>query len=380
MTKQFIFSISLVLVLLSGCSEPSSPAASAGLAQPQPQRVSVVTVQEQPIVLSNTLPGRVNAFRQSLVRPQVNGVITERLFEQGTVVKKGQQLYQIDDIQYKAALNSAKADVLSAKANVRRVKAKTNRYKNLLSSNSISQQDYDDVIAELAQAEAAVSVAEASVKMAEVNVEYTRVLAPISGRISRSYVTEGTLVTSNQAATLATITQLDPIYVDMQISGAEVLKMQQQYSFDNALPVKLIVDENSGDLYPDTGKLEFAEVMVDSSTGSLTLRAIFPNPNHVLLPGLFVRTEIIFAERTALVVPQRATIRQPDGGLTVYVVDKDNIAQLRPIMSSGVYKDQWIVTDGLAPGDTIIIAGYHKIRPGALVSPQPWQAANNPAQ
>jgi membrane fusion protein (multidrug efflux system) len=322
----------------------------------------------------------VNAFRQSLVRPQVNGVITERLFEQGTVVKKGQQLYQIDDIQYKAALNSAKADVLSAKANVRRVKAKTNRYKNLLSSNSISQQDYDDVIAELAQAEAAVSVAEASVKMAEVNVEYTRVLAPISGRISRSYVTEGTLVTSNQAATLATITQLDPIYVDMQISGAEVLKMQQQYSFDNALPVKLIVDENSGDLYPDTGKLEFAEVMVDSSTGSLTLRAIFPNPNHVLLPGLFVRTEIIFAERTALVVPQRATIRQPDGGLTVYVVDKDNIAQLRPIMSSGVYKDQWIVTDGLAPGDTIIIAGYHKIRPGALVSPQPWQAANNPAQ
>jgi membrane fusion protein, multidrug efflux system len=335
--------------------------------------VAVYEVKSHSVSLKYELPGRITPYRQSQVRPQVDGIIVERLFEEGANVEKGDQLYQIDDKRYAAALNSALADLESAKANVKKVESLANRYKELVKIDAVSQQEYDDAKAELDQAKAAIAVAEAAVDLAQVNLDYTKVYAPISGRISRSFVTEGTLVTANQQQFLATITQLDPVYVDMQQSGEIAIGLRARMLGKDSIPVTLTLTEKADVQYGETGTLKFSEVTVNETTGSIALRALMPNPDGLLLPGLFVRATLDLGEDEALLVPQRATIRNPKGGLTVWVLNENNEASPRPLQIEQAYEDNWIVTGGVEAGDQIVIEGYQKIQPGMAVTPSPWQ-------
>lgn len=354
-------------------------AAGGAAAGRPPQAVAVLELKPQTVTFAQQLPGRVSPYRQSQVRPQVDGIITARLFEEGADVEEGQQLYQIDDARYKAALNSAMADLQSAEANLKTVEARAKRYEELVKIDAVSQQEYDDVKAQLDQAKAAIAVAQAAVDTAQVNMNYTKVYAPIAGRISRSFVTEGTLVTANQAQFLATITQLDPVYIDMQASGTEALYLRSRMMGQETVPVHLTLDDKTGKDYPREGTLKFSEVTVDETTGSIALRALMPNPDALLLPGMFVRATLDLGRDEVLLVPQRATIRTPEGGLTVWVVDGEGKAQPRPVQVEQAYENNWIVAGGLKAGDTVIVEGYQKVAPGAPVSPVPWQQGETPA-
>ncbi|MGD9649159.1 MAG: efflux RND transporter periplasmic adaptor subunit [Dongiaceae bacterium] len=373
--------IVLIVLLVAGGwyfwsgKERGPQGAASGAARP-PAAVSILELQPQDLTFYQKLPGRVSPYRQSQVRPQVDGIITARLFEEGANIEKGQQLYQIDDARYKAALNSAIADLKSAKANIQTVEARAKRYEDLVKINAVSKQEYDDVKAQLDQAKAAIAVAQAAVDVAQVNLDYTKVYAPISGRISRSFVTEGTLVTANQSQYLATITQLDPVYVDMQQSGEEAISLRSRMAGKEAIPVRLTLDNAGEKTYPHEGTLKFSEVTVDETTGSVALRALIPNPEGVLLPGLFVRATVDLGQDKVLVVPQRATMRSPDGGLTAWIVDEKNQAQQRVIKVEQARDDGWIVTDGLKAGDKVIVEGYQKIGPGATVVPEPWKKSD----
>ena len=357
------------LLAVSACKDSSNttPNSTAPAAT-----VSVMTLSSQSVEFSMTLPGRVTPFRQSQVRPQVDGVVTKRLFEEGAQVKQGQQLYQIDDARFAARLNSALADLESVKANLKAIKAKSARYKDLVSRNAVSQQEYDDVIAQTAQAQAAISVAQADIAVAKVNVDYTKVYAPIDGQISRSYVTEGALVTTNQSQPLATITQLNPVYLDMQESGRAVLELREEMRKHSSLPVTVVVDETKGSIYEHVGEVKFSEVTVDESTGSITLRAIVPNPDSILLPGLFVKGRISTGTVEGILVPQRATIRQPDGSITVYIVNDKQVVEMRKIEPLRTIDSNYVVNDGVEAGQTLIVVGYQKVKPGAVVNTVPW--------
>ncbi len=360
-----------LLTTVYACSD-ASKSPQGQMQQPAPS-VSFITLEKQKVEISMDLPGRVTPFRQSHVRPQVDGVIIKRFFEEGAQVKQGQQLYQIDDARYKAQLNSALADVKSAVANQKTMQAKAARYKDLVSRNAVSQQDYDDVIAQNEQANAKISVAEAQVDVAQVNVDYTKVYAPIDGRISRSYVTEGALVTSNQAQQLASITQLDPIYIDMQESGSAILELRKEMQQIQELPVTLLINETSNEFYAHQGRLKFSEVTIDQSTGAVTLRAIVPNPDGILLPGLFVKTRVHVGAKEAVLIPHRATMRQADGSLVIYLVDDKNVVvakKINPIKSIG---SDYAVSTDIESGERLIISGYQKVRPGVVVNPQPWK-------
>lgn len=371
--------------LNSGNQQASlSPAAGpngGGMAMP----VSVLQLQQQTISVTHTLPGRIAASKQSQVRPQVNGIITARLFEEGAQVEKNQQLYQIDDARYKAALTSAQADLKSARSTINSIEARARRYEDLVKIDAVSRQEYDDVIAQLDQANAAVEVAKAAVEVARVNLAYTKVYAPISGQIGRSLFTEGALVTANQGEPLAVITQLDPVYIDMQQSSLDASMLQQARLLEGSdtIPVTIMIGDNNQAAYPHTGELKFSEVTIDQTTSSITLRAVSPNPEKTLLPGLFVRAIINIGERSALLVPQRATTRTPDGKINVWVVDTDNTAQPRVFETYGTHGDSWIVKNGLNAGETIIVEGYQKVGPGSQVIPSPWEGApqsNNSAE
>lgn len=363
----------IALIGINGCSNEDEPMQQGGQQGMPAHSVSVITLQKQPVVHEMVLPGRVSPSRQSQVRPQVDGVITERLFEEGAQVEKGQQLYQIDEARYLAQLNSAKADLKSAQANLKTLEAKARRYNDLVAKNAVSKQEYDDVIAQKEQAQAAISVAEAAVDVAKVNMGYTKVYAPISGRISRSYVTEGTLVTTNQSQQLATITQLDPVYIDMQESGSSILTLRQTMRSQGSMEVELTLDEVTGKRYTQTGSVKFSEVTVDETTGSVTLRAEMPNPEGILLPGLFVKGHVITGREEALLVPQRATTRQPDGSLSVYVVNQNNEVEGRTLEIGKIYRDQFVVLGGVEEGEQVIVTGYQKVKPGAKVNPTQWQ-------
>ena len=366
----------ITLIGVVGCSNEGEQAkAGAQQGMPAPS-VSVVTLKKQPVVHEMVLPGRVSPSRQSQVRPQVDGVITARLFEEGAQVEKGQQLYQIDEARYLAQLNSAKADLKSVEANLKTLEAKARRYDDLVAQNAVSKQEYDDVIAQKDQAQAAISVAEAAVDVARVNMGYTKVYAPISGRISRSFVTEGTLVTTNQAQQLATITQLDPVYIDMQESGSSIITLRQSMRKQGSMDVEVTVDEVTGERYDQMGSVKFSEVTVDETTGSVTLRAEMPNPDGVLLPGLFVKGHVITGRENALLVPQRATTRQPDGSLSVYVVNQNNEVVGRTLDIGKIYRDQYVVKSGVSEGEKVIVTGYQKVKPGAKVNPSEWQPSS----
>lgn len=343
-----------------------------------PPEVGVVTVQPRTVALTTELAGRIAPQLVAEVRPQVSGIVQKRVFAEGGDVKAGQVLYQIDPASYQAAYASAKAVQAKAEANLGTVKLKAERYQELVKIKAVSQQDNDDAQASLKLAEAELAATKAAVETARINLGYTRITAPISGRIGRSAVTDGALVTANQQAPLATIQQLGAMYVDLTQSSADLLKLKQNLasgklkrSAASQAKVKLILE--NGQPYPLPGTLKFSEVTVDQSTGSVTLRAVFPNPNQTLLPGMFVRAllEEGLSENTIL-VPQRGVSRNPKGEAVVMVVGAEEKVEPRVIKVARTVEDNWLVTDGLKPGDRVILEGIQKARPGTPVKAVPF--------
>lgn len=356
-----------VALLLAGCDDKPQPAAE------RPVQVGVTEIQPRDVAVTTELSGRVTAVRVSEVRPQVSGILKRRLFEEGSTVRAGQQLYQIDSDRYAANLASAEADVAKARANLKSVQAKAERYAALVKINAVSRQDYDDAVASLDQARAEVKTAAASLDLASIDLVYTRVNAPISGRIGKSSVTEGALVTANQSDALAIVTQLDPIYVDLSQSSVEMLKLRREIEAGRvdgksaAAEVSVTVDGDTAP-YPSPGSLQFSDVTVDQSTGMVTVRAVFPNPNHELLPGMFVRARISQGvRRGALTVPQKAVVRDAGGGAVVWMADAAGKAALRPVQLSHLVGPEWIVESGLGAGDKVIVDGIQNLRPGVAV-------------
>ena len=358
--------------LLSGCGRAGAKGPPMG-----PPSVGYVVVQTQPVTLTTELPGRTNPFLTSDVRPQVTGILKARLFTEGGDVRVGQVLYQIDPAPYKAALDQAKAQLLSAEANLATTKVKAERYGDLVKINAVAKQDFDDAEAAYKQADAAVAQNKASVEAAQINLGYTRVTAPISGRIGRSLVTPGALLTSGQTTALATIQTLDPIYVDVTQSADQLLALKRAIAggqLTGAGPssarVKLLLQD--GTPYPSEGILKFSEVTVDQTTGSVTLRAVFPNPNRLLLPGLYVRAVIVEGlQPEGILAPQAAVSRDEKGDATAFVVDAQDKAEQRVLKTGQAIGDAWLVTGGLKPGDRLITEGLLNVKPGAPVKPVP---------
>jgi len=348
--------------MLAGCGGSGPP-------KPPPPEVGVVTLQAEAVQLTTVLPGRTESYRASDVRPQVNGIVQRRLFTEGGTVAAGQPLYQIDPAPYIAAYNNAKAVLASTQA-------KAARYGSLFRQSAIAHQDYDD-------AQAAYLQAKANADAAAINLGYTKVLAPISGRISRSSVTEGALVTANQTTALATIQTLDPIYVDINQSSTELLNLKlavQGVLLTQAAPTeaRTTLTLDNGTAYPTPGKLEFSEVTVDASTGAVTLRAVFPNPGGVLLPGMFVRATIMEGSKPdAILAPQQAIGRNEKGDPTAYTVDTNGIARLHIIKVGQAVGDKWLVLDGLKAGDRLIVEGLQKVQADQPVHAVP--AGSKPA-
>ncbi|GHB10832.1 multidrug transporter [Shewanella indica] len=340
--------------------------------------VSVLEVKSAPQALQVQLPGRSIAFLEAEVRPQVNGIILKRSFTEGGDVKQGESLYQIDPSTYKASLQSAKADLARAEAALASAKATQARYQELVKTKYISKEEYDKADASYKEALAAVEVAKAAINTATINVNYTEVQAPISGRIGKSSVTAGALVTANQAQPLATIQQLDPINVDIVQSSTQMLRLKSMLkagklqASDDAEVTLLLED---GSTYDHKGRLQFAEVSVDQSTGSVTLRAEFPNPEHTLLPGMYVRAILnTGVDPQAILVPQKAITRSPKGEAVAMLVNGENKVEARVIKTADVINHQWRVTEGLKPGDKLIVEGLQKIRPGMPVTAKPMTA------
>ncbi len=352
----------------AGVADTAPAAGAPGGALP----VTAMTVESNNMDIFEELPGRTAAFKIAEIRPQVSGIVTERLFEEGTLVEQGQQLYQIDPTPYKAAHNSALATLKKAQANVKATQAKAVRYAELVIIDAVSKQEYDDVVAALDQAQADVAIGNAAVASAKVDLDYTKVYAPISGRIGKSTITQGALVTAGQAEPLATITQLDPIYVDVSQSSADVMRLRQNAALENVAeksPVTISID-SSGEAYPHAGTLEFSEVTVDETTGMVKLRATIPNPEQVLLPGLFVKAKIKQgSEDNAILIPQRAANRGPDGSLMVWVIGPDGMVNPLPIQTKREIGDQWLVSGGLQPGEKIALDSFQKMPPGMPVTP-----------
>lgn len=362
-------------LLLTACQD-KGPVATG---ERPPAEVIVVTVAPQQVGLTTELPGRAVAYRKAEVRPQVSGLLQERMFEEGTTVEAGQQLYQIDAARYEAAAQTAKANLAKTKANATSALAREKRYQNLLGQKAISQQDYDDALATSRQAAADVAVSEAALATAQIDLEYTRVVAPISGRIGKSNVTEGALVSAQQAGVLATIHQLDPIYVDLAQPAARILDLRRQImsgelAARDSAPVRVTLED--GTVYPHEGELQFTEMNVNESTGTVVVRALFPNPDQILLPGMFVRAQIQEGVRDqALLVPQRGVTRDRDGNATAMVVNRENKVELRTLVTTRAVGNQWLVESGLAAGDRVIVEGVQKVAPGATVSPTEADAA-----
>lgn len=372
----------LALALAACGGQPQQQGAGGQQAAPPP--VSYIVVQQQAVPLTSELPGRLSPYESSDVRPQVNGIILERLFTEGDMVRQGQPLYRIDAAPYRAAVASARAALTRAQATIANSEALARRYGELVKINAISKQDYENALASAAQARADVAAQRAALATAEIDLARTTIRAPISGRIGRSIYTTGALVSASQANALTTIQRLDPIYVDIQQSSADVLKLRQaimtgQVAKDGNARVGLKLED--GNDYGAQGTLRFADVTVDPATGSQIIRALFPNPNALLLPGMFVRAHLVEGtQQKAMVVPQRAVSRDERGNPVVLVVGAENKIEPRPIQTSRTAGDSWIVTGGLKPGDKVIVEGAMMLRPGMPVTPQPWNPNAKPAQ
>jgi membrane fusion protein, multidrug efflux system len=346
-------------VFLAGCGHQAPPPAP-------PPKVSVVVLKAESVRITTELPGRINAYRTADVRPQVSGIILKRLFVEGSEVKAGQQLYQIDPAPYRATYDSAIAAEASARA-------LWERYKPLVEANAVSKQDYDNAVASNLQAKAAVETA-------RINLIYTRVLSPITGRISRSFITEGALVTANQATALANVQQLDPVYVDVTQPSSTLVRLRREAAAgmlkqDAAGKTQVSIRLEDGSDYTHTGTLEFSEVTVDQTTGSVTLRALMSNPERLLLPGMFVREQIQEGVRQdAVLAPQQGVSHDQKGDPTALVVGPDNTVELRALQTDRAIGDQWLVTSGLKPGDRLIVEGLQLAKPGAKVQPEEYRS------
>lgn len=364
----------VLLPLLSACSggreKPAQPTPEAGY----------IVLKSETVPLDIELAGRTNAYEASDVRPQVSGVIQARLFKEGSIVHAGETLYRIDPSLYRAAVNQAQANLSSAEANREAAQAKAERYRPLAEIEAVAKQDYTDAAAAAKQATASIAQNRAALETARINLRFTTVPAPITGRIGRSLFTTGALVTSGQADPLATIQRLDPIFVDIQQSSADLLALRRSLASGNVVPsstgVRLTLED--GSQYPIVGTLEFSEVVVDPTTGAVTLRARFANPQGLLLPGMYVRAHLSQATTTnGILIPQQGVMRDPKGRATVMLVGADGKAELRDVTATRTIGDKWLVTDGVKPGDKVITEGLGKIKPGQAIKPMP--AGSKPA-
>ncbi|MDP1925661.1 MAG: efflux RND transporter periplasmic adaptor subunit [Thiobacillus sp.] len=361
------------VLLLSACGEQQQPPAGGPPAAPA---VTVVTVQPESVAQVAELPGRTVPYQVAELRPQVTGIVKARLFKEGSEVKLGQVLYRIDPATYQAAYDSARASQARAEANLEAARLKAVRYADLVKIQAVSTQANEEAQAGQKQAQADVGMARAALDKARVDLNYTRVASPIVGRIGRSTVTAGALVTANQAAALATVQQLDPIYVDLTQSSAELLNLKRALDSGklaraggNSVPVQLVLEDGSA--YAAEGKLEFSEVTVDQATGSVTLRAVFPNPKGELLPGMYVRARLTQGvNREAMLVPHAAVSRDPKGNATVMVVNAESKVEARIVKAEQSKDDKWVVTEGLTAGDRVIVEGLQKAKPGTQVQAQ----------
>jgi membrane fusion protein (multidrug efflux system) len=376
--KQIVVGGALITTLiLGGCGQQTN---KGGSPPGGPAEVAVVTIQPKRLVITTELAGRTSANRVAELRPQVSGVIQKRLFKEGSDIKVGQALYQIDPATYQAALDNAKAALGRAEANLPAIRLKADRLRELLIEKAVSQQDYDDVSAALKQTEADVQYWKAMVETARINRGYTLITAPISGRIGRSQVTEGALVTANQPAALATIQQLDPMYVDVPQSTTELLRLRRRLDEGRLSrngqirnKVRLLLEDDTK--YPLEGALQFRDVTVDPTTGSVILRIIFPNPKGYLLPGMFVR--VVLEEGVnpkALLIPQQAVSRNPKGDPLALLVDAEGKVQQRMLTLDRTIGDAWLVSSGIVAGESVIVEGVQKARPGAIVKAVPFEA------
>lgn len=360
-----IVSLALSSCLLAACGESTPPE------QAPPPAVNYVTLETRPVTLTRELPGRTSAYVVAEVRPQVTGIVEERLFDEGALVTEGQPLYQLDDATYRAAWNSAKASLARARATVEVARLSAERADELIKVDAISKQEYDDATAGLQQAEADVGVAEAQVASTAVQLRYARISSPIDGRIGKSTVTRGALVTADQAQALTTVQQLDPIYVDLNQSSSELLELRRDLANKmvrraEGVPVTILLED--GTEYEYEGELTFADVAVDPMTGSYALRAVVPNPDHLLMSGMYVRAVISNAVLDeGLLVPQQAIARDPRGNASAMVLADDDTVEQRPVTLRRAVDDDWLVSAGLRAGDRVIVEGLQKIQPGMQV-------------
>ena len=371
----FITTVLVSTLPLTGCSKPKP----AGPPPSGPPEAGIIVVKPEKVSLTTELSGRTVSQQIAEVRPQVSGIILKRLFTEGSDVKAGQVLYRIDSAVFEAAYASAKAVQTRVEASLVSLRLTEGRYRDLVKIKAVSQQDYDNAFALLKQGEAELAVAKAAVETARINLAYTSVKAPISGRIGRSTVTTGALVTANQAAALATIQQLDSMYVDVTQSTADMLKLKQNLANgvlkkSGSVKVKLLLEDGSA--YPLPGTLKFSEATVDQSTGSVTMRAVFPNPSQALLPGMFVRAVVEEGiNDNAILIPQRGVTRNPAGAAMVMTVGAEEKVEPRPIKVVRTVGDSWLVSDGLKAGDRVILEGLQKARPGTAVKAVPFGSA-----
>jgi membrane fusion protein (multidrug efflux system) len=369
MTRHFrVLSIGMLALMLAACGAEQAP-------KEQPKKVGVVTLQEQSVTLTTELPGRITARETSEVRPQINGIIRRRLFTEGSMVKAGQVLYEIDDAAYRAALGTARGNLARAQAAIEATRLQAERYRSLIGINAVSRQDLDNAEAAARQAQADVAAQKSNVEAARVNLDFTRIRAPISGRIGRSLFTPGALVQAGQAEPLATILRSDEVYVDVTQSASQVLDLKMALANGGldregreSLRVKLILP--NGTVYPHEGRLQFSEVSVDPQTGSVTLRASFPNPDGMLMPGLYVRAQVVEGVRQRVVLaPQPGITRDPRGRATALVVGAGNKVEQRKVVADRPIGDKWVISEGLKTGDRLIVEGLMGLRAGMVVAP-----------
>ncbi|MDH1704485.1 efflux RND transporter periplasmic adaptor subunit [Acinetobacter johnsonii] len=365
-------------IALVGCSKDPKDAQQAGASQQMPPtEVGVIVAQPQNVEQSVELSGRTTAFEISEVRPQTSGIILKRLFAEGSYVREGQALYELDSRTNRATFDNAKAALLQQEANLSTLRTKLNRYQQLVSSNAVAKQDYDDLVGQVNVAEAQVAAARAQVKNAEVDLGYSTIRSPISGQTNRSTVTAGALVTANQTEPLVTIQRLDPIYVDINQSSSELLRLRQQLSkgsldSSNNTRVKLKLEDGSD--YPIEGRLAFSDASVNPDTGTVTIRAVFPNPNHLLLPGMFANAQIVQGViPNAMLVPQIAVTRTPTGQAMAMIVNDKGVVEPRQITTVGIQGQDWIVTEGLKTGEKVIVDGIAKVKAEQKVVAKPYQ-------
>ncbi|MDE1173596.1 MAG: efflux RND transporter periplasmic adaptor subunit [Parvibaculaceae bacterium] len=357
--------------LLAGCGDKKDESQ-----QQDTPAVGFVTMAPESVTFTTDLPGRISSLRVADVRARVDGIILRRAFEEGSEVKAGQLLFKIDPAPYQAALDSAKATLARAEANQQSASLLAKRYKSLVAIHAVSQQNYDDALAAEQQNLADVASGKAAVETAQINLGYTDVISPISGRIGRAQVTEGAYVQQGSATLLATVQQIDPVYVDVTQSTTDLLRLRREFESgqlqkagDNAAVVSLTLED--GREYSQKGKLEFSDITVDEGTGSITVRAVFPNPDRVLLPGMFVHGTLDEGVKDgALMVPQEGVTRDPKGNATVLLIDADNKIVQQSIKADRIVGDKWLVSDGLKAGDKVVVQGLQKVRPGEVVKPE----------